>query len=305
VTEADECAALQIQLDAKRLECSKIQAALDQAIAGKAAAHEAGLAGIKAAKAKLEQLRAELVAVRRWRDARTGFVVESEDGAVGPQAPEMSEEAKTQAKTQQVAVRSLRHELARWKHQVELIEAKRPRQEDEIIRLKAEVTHTLDILTSTQHAVKHHEVEREFQNPVPENEGVDNGEVPLLGGGHACVEAHAERLVREGIEDKNVRLSGKAKRLTGVVAAQQLLIQRLEKQLLQEEQHLEQKDEHLRFQDSRVSQLKVLSRKQSDAHVKRMLGVAEVQPNQRMGGASSNTSVEMGMSASTPQLPPI
>merc|ERR1711939_1304428 len=133
-----------------------------------------------------------------------------------------------------------------------------------------ELTHTLDILTSTQHAVKHHEVEKEFRQaeaspPVPESDCGDAvGEVPLLGGGHGCVEAHAERLVREGIEGKNVRLSGKAKRLSGVVAAQQLLIQRLEKQL--------QKEEQLRSQGGRVSQLKSIVRKHSDARVAKMLG---------------------------------
>merc|ERR1711939_247892 len=164
-----------------------------------------------------------------------------------------------------------------------------------------ELTHTLDILTSTQHAVKHHEVEKEFRQaeaspPVPESDCGDAvGEVPLLGGGHGCVEAHAERLVREGIEGKNVRLSGKAKRLSGVVAAQQLLIQRLEKQLLKEEHHLEQKDEQLRSQGGRVSQLKAIARKHSDARVAKMLGVAAEQPNRRKV-MSNNSSVSVGAS---------
>merc|ERR1711920_1089862 len=127
---------------------------------------------------------------------------------------------------------------------VECIEGKRPRQEEEIVRLKAALTHTLDILSSTHHALRHQEVEQEFQRAavMDDADAIVRGEVPLHGGGHGNIEAQAERHVRESVEDKNIRLSGKAKRLSGVVAAQQLLIQRLEKQLLQDEQQLERKE---------------------------------------------------------------
>lgn len=221
--------------------------------------------------------------------------------------PVEDEEKKTRQNEQKMQVRVLRHELAKWKHQVELVEAKRPRQEDEIIRLKAELTHTLDILTSTQHAVKHHEVEREFQSPAPVQQEGEDLAVPLQGGGHSCIEAHVERQLREGIEGKNVRLSGKAKRLGGVVAAQQLLIQRLEKQVLKDEHQLEQKDNHLHSQNLRVAQLKKIVRTNSDTHVARMLGVASMQPGRGTGPSNTGSvmSMDNGMSASAPMLPPI
>jgi len=300
-TEADEYRELQQRLNAKQAESESLEATLVKAISDKEAAHEAGRAGIRAAKGHMDQLRGELGAVRRWRDAQ------ARDGPTGAEPTEEDEERKTHAKAKQTELRGLRHELQRWKHQVEITEAKWPRQEDEIVRLKAELQHTLDILQSTQHAVKHHEVERDFANqassPSPE-QGGDPGDVPLSGGGHGCIEAHAERVIREDIEGKNVRLSGKAKRLSGVVAAQQLLIQRLEKQVLQEERELDQKDEHLYHQSGRVAQLKSLTRKRSDSHVAKMLGVAAVQPNQRkVGSTTSSVSLDIAKSASLSQLP--
>lgn len=316
-TEADECAELQQRLDARRAECSQLKEALAQVNNNKAVAQEACLYGIRAAKSQMEQLRSELLAVKNWRSSNNEVGGEplapgAADTDADPAKASEDEdvELKQRAKEMQQQVRAVRHELARWRHQVDSIEAKRPKQEDEIVRLKGELTHTLDVLTSTQHAVKHHEVEREFnlaQEQSNENEGKDPGDVPLHGGGHGCVEAQAERLVREGIEEKNIRLSGKSKRLSGVVAAQQLLIQRLEKQVLMEERDVEQKDEQLNFHASKISHLKIQVRKHSNAHVAKMMGVAAEQPNRRKAPAtySSSTSLELGQSASAPRLPPI
>lgn len=316
-TEADECAELQQRLDARRAECAQLKEALAQVNNNKAVAQEACLFGIRAAKSQMGQLRLELLAVKKWRSSNNEVggepLAPGAADAEAAKALEASEdedvELKQRAKEMQQQVRAIRHELARWKHQVDSIEAKRPKQEEEIVRLKGELTHTLDVLTSTQHAVKHHEVEREFnlaQEQQKENECKDLGDVPLHGGGHGCVEAQAERLVREGIEDKNIRLSGKAKRLSGVVAAQQLLIQRLEKQVLMEERDVEQKDEQLNFHASKISHLKTQVRKHSNAHVAKMMGVAAEQPNRKAPATYSNsTSLELGQSASAPRLPPI
>jgi len=313
-TEDEEVTELRRSLDAKRAECSQLKEALAKAASDKIVSQEACLTGIKAAKAQLTQLRDELQAVKRWRSAdnSVGGQAQALRGAANaPEPPEMSEdedtELKQRAKELQQTVRGMRHELARWKHQVELIDAKRPKQEDELLRLKAELTHTLDILTSTQHAVKHHEVERDFSlaQEQANDEGKDLGEVPLHGGGHGCVEAQAERLVREGIENKNTRLSAKSKRLTGVVAAQQLLIQRLEKQVLMEERGLDEKDEQLQFHHGKISELKTLVRKSSDSYVRKMMGVAKDQPTSSKA-TSQRSSLEFGKSASAPRLlPPI
>jgi len=310
-TEADECAELQQRLDDKLAECSHLSETLGQVANDKVVAQEAVLGGIRAAKAQMMQLRAELQAVKNWRSSNNE-VGGDPSAMMAEKAPEASEdddqEMKQRAKEMQQQVRGLRHELARWKHQVESIEAKRPKQEDEIVRLKGELTHTLDVLTSTQHAVKHHEVEREFslaQEQDNEMQGQQLGDVPLHGGGHGCVEAQAERLVRESREGKNIKLSGKAKRLTGVVAAQQLLIQRLETQVLTEERDLDQKDDQLNYHARKIGHLKALVRKSSDAHVAKMMGVAADQPNRRKAANSGSMSLELGMSASAPQLPPI
>jgi len=303
-TEADECAELQQRLDDKRAESAELSETLGQVANDKALAQEAVLGGIKAAKAQMMQLRAELQAVKNWRSANNE-VGGDPSAMMAEIAPEASEdedrETKQRAKEMQQQVRGLRHELARCRHEVESIEAKRPKQEDEIVRLKGELTHTLDVLTSTQHAVKHHEVERDFslaQEQANEMQGRQSGDVPLHGGGHGCVEARAERFVREGREDKNIKLSGKAKRLTGVVAAQQLLIQRLETQVLIEERNLDQKDQHLNHNAASISHLKAQVRKNSDTYVAKMMGVAADQLNRRKEAA-------YGGSTSLPQLPPI
>lgn len=312
-TEADECAELQQRLDDKRAECAELSETLGQVSNDKALAQEAVLRGVKAAKAQMMQLRAELQAVKNWRSPNNegGDPSAMTDEAVlglAQASEDEDREAKQRAKEMQQQVRGLRHELARWKHQVESIEAKRPKQEEEIVRLKGQLTHTLDVLTSTQHAVKHHEVERDFslaQEQAHEMQARQLGDVPLHGGGHGCVEARAERFVREGRENKNIKLSGKAKRLTGVVAAQQLLIQRLETQVLIEERNLDQKDEQLNYHAGKVAHLKALVRKNSDTYVAKMMGVAVDQPNRRKAAYGGSTSLELGMSASAPRLPPI
>merc|ERR1719253_1059897 len=116
-TDADECSSLQHRLEEKRAECAQLQEQLEQARAEKAAAHEAGLAGISAAKAHMAQLRAELVSVRKWKDARTGNNDEAE-ADVDVEALDAEEARKAHMREKQLQVRALRHEVARWKHQV-------------------------------------------------------------------------------------------------------------------------------------------------------------------------------------------
>lgn len=164
--------------------------------------------------------------------------------------------------------RKLRHELSKWKHQAETFEGERPKQEDEIVRMKVDLTHTLEVLESTRHAVKHHEVEQTLQR-VPDQDSPKGklGHVKLLSGGHGAVEAMAERGIRERTERRNEELFGKARQLTNIVAAQQLLIQRLEKQLIFEEGVLERKTAKLTDESSRQKGLKTVLRKCSDEAV--------------------------------------
>lgn len=276
---------LQHRLDAKMAECSQLRATLAEVSARKLAARQVALLGIKTAKAHIEKLRSELLAAQRWigmqQSAETDAVESGnvDEETLRPAAPNdgLSEEEKMRQRRLQVQVRELQHVLARCKHEFELHEAKRPKQEYEIEALKAELTHTLDVWASTQHAVKHHEIERECQRLEhgPSMDGsVDPHRVSLHGGGHGSIEAHAERLVREKVENRNINLSGKAKRLTGVVAAQQLLIQRLQKQVLYEEHLLEFKDRQLLHDDQEIHQLRSVVRKHSDAYIAGRLGIS-------------------------------
>merc|ERR1712083_786481 len=104
----------------------------------------------------------------------------------------------------------------------------------------------MDVIDSTRNTVRHHEVEQKLRDVVPigssDGERSAGDRLPLHGGGHGSVEAKAERIIRERTEQQNSGLSSKAKKLTRVVSAQQLAIQRLEKQLLKEESVLDQKE---------------------------------------------------------------
>mmetsp|Transcript_29173 Transcript_29173/g.45663 ORF Transcript_29173/g.45663 Transcript_29173/m.45663 type:complete len:308 (+) Transcript_29173:55-978(+) len=287
-TDASECLALQQRLDERLFECERLQAAMTQVECEKKAARLAVLSGIKAAKTQLQSLRSQLIDAKRWVDDRGGLLLDPDDRSTSPAdaACEMDavslastmlspvkEEDQTRVRALTLQLRVLRHELARWKHQVEIQAQKQPVQENEILRLKAAVRHQLDILESTQSAVKHQEVENEVQRSTVR----DDGGVSLLGGGHGSIEACAERHVRERVEDRNIKLAGKAKRLTGVVAAQQLLIQRLEKQLLKDELILEQKDAKLHRDCNRIEQLKAMARSHSKHHMEGLLGISPLQ----------------------------
>jgi len=274
-------------------------------------ARKSVLAGIAAGRKQMEIIRSELLAARRWvEEHQSPDALASDDaGSVGAEisgtespsavrsvpAESLSQEAKMNLKTLQVRAREYRHHLNSFKHQVELHEAKRPRQEDEIVSLKAELSNTLEVFASTQHAVKHHEVERDFQSSVqgppmdPDSPDNQKFAVALHGGGHGTTEALLERHIRERAEGRNVRLSGKAKRLGGVVASQDLLIQRLEKQVLNEEHMLEQKDRELMYGAQDISVLKKMVRTCSDSATANLLGFSPM--SQR--------------SASLPQLPAI
>lgn len=277
-TGADEVAALQQRVESKKAECSQLMAALAQASAEKARAQQAALSGIKAGKTHMERLRSELALVKRWTEAHptldanrdaSGTDVAAGVGAEGGASEESSPEEKMLLRSHQVQARELRHELSHWKHQVDLHEGRSLKQEDEIVSLKAELTHTRDVYESVQREVKHQEAEREFQAPaggsiIGGGDTEDQYHVPLHGGGHGSIQAHAERVVRESAENRNINLSGKAKRLSGVVAAQQLLIQRLEKQVLEEERALGQKDRQISQNDQSIGQLKAMVRQHSN-----------------------------------------
>lgn len=192
--------------------------------------------------------------------------------------------------------RALRQEVERWKHQVAMQDRQRPREEAEIVKLKAELTHQTDILESTRQAVKHEEVERELTrrgffaaesfphshasttDPEKQQKSKANimaGEpVPLYGGGHGGMEARAERHMRQRFEQESDMLSGKVKQLLGITAAQELLKQRLEKALIKEETDLDQKDRQLAFEVRRANALQKNLRRRSDEAVAVALGFA-------------------------------
>lgn len=272
-----EVADIQKQLGERRLEVQRIQDLVDQAHAEKDAAHRACSAGIASAKTQMDRLKIEIVALRHAEAEPDGGSVEaalydenSVDAVPSPLAEAQADAAEDLKHENHYALRmearKLRHDLSKWKHQAEVLEAERPKQNDEIARLKVELTHLHEVLESTRHAVKHQEVDQTLQQA--DNPGKNAaGTIKLFAGGHGRVEALAERGIRERTEKRNEDMCAKAKQLTNIVAAQQLLIQRLEKQLVFDGGLLERKTAKLADESTRQKGLKTVMRKCSDEAV--------------------------------------
>eukprot|EP00929_Paragymnodinium_shiwhaense_P002523 TRINITY_DN10279_c0_g1_i1.p1 TRINITY_DN10279_c0_g1~~TRINITY_DN10279_c0_g1_i1.p1 ORF type:complete len:417 (-),score=166.41 TRINITY_DN10279_c0_g1_i1:100-1350(-) len=329
----------QKRLAEKKEELAKLKDALAKAHKSKEASQQACQAGAAAAKSQMLRLRAELTLARQRlaANAREKAMQEAAaaqaqmapaDGAEGVDAGVDNSSAQPASlklpgaeldkqnalrKALELKERAMRQEVERWKHQVASEEKRRPREEALLVRLKAELTHQIDILESTRQAVKHEEVERELERqgmltsqleqaaqstartlPPEDVAGASQsyssqqsrqhaskskvsnlGEpVPLFGGGHGGIEARAEREMRQRFEEEGEMLSGKVKQLLGITAAQELLRQRLEKALIKEETELEQRDRQLSFQVKRSQSLQRGLRRRSDEAVAVALGFA-------------------------------
>lgn len=197
-------------------------------------------------------------------ETASGLVPDSNAGKVASAPPYIDKaEEQTRIRALQLEARNLRHELSKWRHQAEMLEAEQPTQEEEIERLKAEMIHIRDVLDSTRLAGRRHEIEQEYRQAstfilqrsasdaqlhTSDDKGSETSgftSFPLAGGHHSSIHAQVERCLRERTEQKTEVLSDKVKKLTRVAAAQELLIQQLEKEFIKEEQIRDRKDSQL------------------------------------------------------------
>lgn len=340
--DGDELTDLQHVLAERQTECSQLSQLVQRAHAERDAAHRATTAGIAAAKAQHARMKAELQSLadarRRAAAARDAALAaaaaasdsqqasgrhntESQDsGDAGananasvdrsvelPLSASQREVLRLRKQSLQLQARELRHELSKWRHLAEKLQAERPEQEAELTRLKAELTHSTDVLQSTKDMVKHHQVERDLRRQGPmADEGT--GSVQLFGGGHGSIEALAERNVRERAERRTESLANKAKQLTSVLASQQLLVQRLEKQLLAEETTLAQRESLLTKEAYMHAQLRGNLRKRSDQAVLGSLFPRNRRPFSKASSGSvcpEGAGVGASRSSSTSSLPRI
>lgn len=293
------------------------------------------------------RMQAELVAAQKLQAKAAEKADADEDQAASSSSPGVDEEPMRR-RALQTQVRAMRHELAKWKHQVDLMEVQKPKEEGEIVKLKAQLTHAADVLDSTRSAARHAEIDRDLAAAGLDREGLAAvtaaaaaasssvaawGEaaakgqqlVPLVNLVKRDIrgtnmEALAERTIRERTEEKNDMLRGKAKRLNNVCGAQQLLIQRLEKQILKEESSFVQKSMQLGHEAQHHAQLQKALRKRSNAAVAEALGLGSkgaragaaartasataTSPEQQMA-PSGSAGGSMSRCSSAPQLPPI
>eukprot|EP00933_Yihiella_yeosuensis_P008781 TRINITY_DN114418_c0_g1_i1.p1 TRINITY_DN114418_c0_g1~~TRINITY_DN114418_c0_g1_i1.p1 ORF type:complete len:343 (+),score=90.99 TRINITY_DN114418_c0_g1_i1:114-1142(+) len=278
---------LQHRLAAQIAANEQLQAKLDSVLAEKEAAISACLAGAEAARVQMERMHGEIQMLRhmdgeeRSRPNSAGGGPDAEDFDGPPQSRGSREddvdpeEEKSKKQGLLLEARTLRSELTKWKHQASVLEGNRPQQEAEIARLKAEVATANDYLETTRHTVRHLEVEQglaesEMDRVVAsssssprQNSGGGNATKPTRGG-LGSVDAKAEKRVRQIAEGRSADLSSKTKRLSTVLAAQKLLIQRLEKQLAKEGGFLEQREMRLSSEVKLHGRLKVALRQQSD-----------------------------------------
>jgi len=273
---------LQQEVALRRAACEQLRARLDACRQEKEATQKSCLGGLEAAQAQMSRMREELQRLRQNSQ---------EEGAGEMPARVMDEdEARSLRERRQLEARSLRYELTKWKHRASILESHRPREEAEVAQLKAELLHAQDVLESTRHAVRHLEVETAQaadKDVVPLEErlkldknGLPVGEAKKQGKGN--VQAWAERQVREKAEETGHKLSMKARRLSSVVLAQHLLVQRLEKQVLKEEGLLEQQEQRLAGESKLHLRLRVALRQRSDEIVvEKVLGKTIQRPKQK------------------------
>jgi len=304
--------------------------------------------GIQAARAQMVRLRAELAAaqsisahIRSTQSAGPQHEGSTQSG--GPQhershsstasgerlaavGPADLDTQRATSQSMQLEVRCLKLELAKCRHRAERLEQARPQQEAELARLGADLTHLLDVLGSTRTAARHRELEaEEAAAPRPRPGGAPAANRKLkrslsaTDGGRGNVDAAAERVAREAVEMKGEELAEKVRKLQRVRGAQQMLIERLEKELLMEESRLQQKDMQIHGEEQRRQRLRGVLRQCSDDLVAAALGLGPA-PAAAGGGQSDRGSVgssregsgtrggpppEEGGAADPLELPPI
>eukprot|EP00434_Breviolum_minutum_P004111 symbB.v1.2.003622.t1/scaffold203.1/size271217/14 len=251
---------LRRELEIKRQSCQKLQKRLEMTRQEKETVTQSCLAGVEAAQMQMMQMREELEMLKE---------APSKDEETQLQGSPKDDEEVAWRQLKLLECRNLRHDLSKWRHQVATLESKRPDDEVEVRRLKAE-----DVLESTRHAVRHLEVEQHMGETVED----DEVELPAQ-----STEVLVERHVREKAEERGSQLARKAKRLAQVLLAQRLLIQRLEKQLLIEQSQLEQRELRLAGEEKLHLRLKVALRQRSDEIVvDRILGKLSIPRKEKM-----------------------
>lgn len=285
---AGELATLRDRLTDRQAMCQQLEEQVAAARAEQAAVQQSSVAGIEAARIQMMRMWRELAALRQQQQARLATDDRSPASDVEGKAADLPpgtepDEDGGERQALQLQARALRHELSKWDHQVKSMEADAPRQAAEIEQLKAQLTHAQDVVESTKNAISHQYIEREKAElaqsskelgQIEESDGKDKAPVPLHGGGHANIEATAERSIREQAEARNEALASKARRLTGVARAQQTAIQRLERDLMKLESDHEQREVQLAAESRRKSHLKGALRRCSDDIVAMALGMA-------------------------------
>jgi len=293
---------LQRRLKEKQAACEQMREDIIAVRAEQEKAKSACMAGVNAAKVQMARMSAELKALTSCTQAfnldEVASAVEDDElaGTALPSEasarsrPQQSEEERARLEALRLRARQLRHELSKWRHQAESLESASHSQEEEIVYLKAQLTHARDVLDSTRYAVRHHEVERKLREaallPLPDGAGNPDLRTDLrLWQGEnfhklttrlpdkMTLEAKCERRIRERTEERAGVLTTKAQRLMSVVSSQQLLIQRLERQLLQEEDQLEQREGQLAGVARQRARLKGALRQRSDDVVAAAVGV--------------------------------
>eukprot|EP00928_Gymnodinium_smaydae_P011112 TRINITY_DN14141_c2_g1_i1.p1 TRINITY_DN14141_c2_g1~~TRINITY_DN14141_c2_g1_i1.p1 ORF type:complete len:392 (-),score=121.03 TRINITY_DN14141_c2_g1_i1:132-1220(-) len=319
------------KLAEKQMEVARLKEQLALSLAEKEAVQKAFGAGARSATAQMARLREELDAVKASTAAATSPALEdgiseadgaeqddvvaatSEEEVANPEAQEdaqvreMLEPELPQGSREDLLqlVRSLRSELARQRHEAEKLKADQPMQEEEIARLRAELTHTADVLDSTKQAARRHEADRHMAAQGYPPAPVVKSQVPLLNGGHLGVEVRAERGLRERTEKHTQQMARRAKELASMLASQRSMVQRLEKALEDEEFELQQKDVKLVHAAQHKAHLKSRLRNRSDDAVAAALGIPGARKRVMAVAQSAPPAglEEQGRSGSCPQLP--
>jgi hypothetical protein len=200
---------------------------------------------------------------------------------VGQSFSVLDDQQKSKDEALKIDLRTLRHELGRWRHQAESLEQSLPKEEEELRYSKSKLTHTMDILESTRTAHAHKLIEAEDaavkRSSLRSSAKALKNIVPLHNGGHGGVEAFAERGIRGKFEHRNDQLSEHQKHLVVDMDSQQQLIHRLEAAISKQEQELEQKNALVAKEISRNERLKMQLQKNSERKIAAAIGAQRSQ----------------------------
>lgn len=144
----------------------------------------------------------------------------------------------------QYEVDHLKLDIDHYRQQVCQLHVERRQRENEITRLRSEVSEASDVLTYEQRRLQHLELRRQLEGNDSEG-GASWGGLGPMCIGKRTIEVRAEQRLRESAEQRSAKLTRDVSRLAGDAARHQATIERLSQRLGRVRSSFHEKDDQL------------------------------------------------------------